>query len=212
MAGEGPRSEAVDAYIARQADFARPILEHVRALYHQAGAPVNETIKWGIPYFEHDGPIGGIAAFKRHVAVGFWKGQLMTDPLGLFEGDTVKQLSAIKAHSLEDLPRDALLLGYIREGIELNQQGVRARTPSDGDRPELTVPTPLAEALAERPEALRVFEGFSYSKRRDYVDWIAEAKQPATVARRVEQALAWLAEGKPRNWKYMKAPAGGWKA
>jgi len=114
----------VDAYIEKAAEFAQPVLKHVRELYHRACPDIVETIKWGVPYFEHEGMVGGMAAFKRHVSIGFWKAALLTDPEGLFK-DGSSSMSAVKFSGLKDLPDDQVLIAYIREAVDLNNQGVK---------------------------------------------------------------------------------------
>jgi hypothetical protein len=63
----------------------------------------------------------------------------------------------------------------------------------------------LKTALAKNRKARETFEGFSPSHRREYVEWIAEAKGDDTRKRRIATAIEWLSEGKPRNWKYMRS-------
>lgn len=199
----GERSPEVDAYIARQAEFARPILAHLRELFHRACPEIRETIKWGMPYFELEGLVGGIAGFKRHASLGFWKGALMRDPERLFDGVGSTQMSALKLRSPDDLPGDEVLIHYIQEAVELNRRGVKLPRPKGRPTTEVAVPALLAQALEDNPAARSAFEGFSPSQRREYTDWIGGAKQPATRQRRLEQALEWMAQGKPRNWRYM---------
>jgi uncharacterized protein YdeI (YjbR/CyaY-like superfamily) len=200
MAGQSP---LVDAYIAKQAAFSRPILTHLRGLFHQACPEIEETIKWGLPYFECKGMVGGIAAFKKHVSLGFWKGKLMSDPKGLFKGVGSTQMSALKLHALEDLPDDGVLIAYIREAVELNEKGVKLPTKKPSEERFLELPEDLMEALRGNAAAQTTFDGFSFTNRKDYVEWITDAKREATREKRVAQAVEWMAEGKPRNWKYM---------
>jgi uncharacterized protein YdeI (YjbR/CyaY-like superfamily) len=192
MSARDPR---VDAYIARSAAFAQPILSRLRDLVHEACPEVEETLKWGAPSFMHAGGIlCFMAAFKQHASFGFWKHALV---LG------------------EDVPREGMgslgkkqLLAWIRKAALLNAQG--ARTPAvrkaGRPKPQPDVPPELAAALAMRKHARAraVFEAFPPGHRREYIEWIAEAKREETRARRLAQALEWMSEGKPRNWKYMR--------
>ncbi len=194
------KNPAVDAYIAKSADFARPILKRLRALMHKACPKVEETIKWGVPHFEYQGVIAGMAAFKQHAAFGFWKRRLMKDPAGFFsKGES--GMGGRKIRSMEELPSDAVLLGYIREAVALNEQGVQVPRPTR-KKPPVKAPPYLAAALKKNARARKTFEDFSPSQKRDYVDWLTDAKQEATRERRLATAIEWMAEGKSRNWKY----------
>jgi uncharacterized protein YdeI (YjbR/CyaY-like superfamily) len=194
------KNPAVDAYIAKSADFARPILKRLRGLMHRACPKVEETIKWGVPHFEYQGVIAGMAAFKQHAAFGFWKRRLMQDPAGFFsKGES--GMGGRKIRSVDELPSDTVLLGYIREAVALNEQG--ARVPrSTRKKPPVKAPPYLAAALKKNAKARKTFENFSPSQQREYVEWLTDAKQEATRERRLATALEWMAEGKTRNWKY----------
>lgn len=200
----GEKSERVDAYIEKAADFARPILKRVRTLYHKAWPDIEETVKWGVPYFEYKGMVGGMAAFKHHVSIGFWKTALLSDPKGLFSNGG-SSMSAYKMNSEDDLPAEDVLIAYIREAVDLNERGVKLprskKTEPSGRVVEC--PADLAAALADRSEASATWDGFSYSNKKEYAGWISGAKQQATREKRIAQAVEWMAEGKPRNWKYM---------
>lgn len=197
----------IDAYIARAAAFAQPILRELRARVHAACPDVVETIKWGCPHFLHaDAILCSMAAFKQHVAFGFWKGALIDGVGGPgARDDAMGQFGRITA--LADLPPKRALATTIRQAMRLNEQGAklpgRARTMP---RAEAEVPTALARALVRNAKARRVFEAFAPSHRREYCEWIAEAKREETRERRVAQAIEWLAEGKARHWKYETRP------
>jgi uncharacterized protein YdeI (YjbR/CyaY-like superfamily) len=64
------------------------------------------------------------------------------------------------------------------------------------------VPQDLKSALARNAKARAAFEGFSPSHRREYVEWIEDAKRDDTRRKRLATAIEWMGEGKPRNWKY----------
>jgi hypothetical protein len=196
------RDPRIDAYIARSAEFARPILEHVRALVHEACPQVEETIKWGMPMFVHAGGIlCSMAAFKAHASFGFWKHALVV-------GDTADGAEGMgsfgKLTSIRDLPPKRQLLVYIRKAARLNEQGVkdpallRAATP----KPMPETPDDFARALRGNAAAGKCFDTFAPGRRREYLEWILDAKRAETRAHRIEQAVEWLAEGKSRNWKY----------
>jgi len=200
----------VDAYIAKSAEFARPILEHLRDIVHRGCPEVVETIKWGMPFFDHHGPLAMMAAFKEHCAFGFWKaGDLLPDP----SNDAMGQFGRIGA--VRDLPAKRILVGYVREAARRNEaapkKGARKAPgakapPRQPARRELRVPDDLAAAFRQKKhaKARATFEGLSPSHRREYVEWIEEAKREVTREKRLATTLEWLAEGKPRNWKYVR--------
>jgi uncharacterized protein YdeI (YjbR/CyaY-like superfamily) len=198
MATIDPR---VDAYIARSADFAQPILAHLRAVVHAACPEVEEDIKWGFPHFMYKGMMCSMASFKGHCSFGFWKAELlMADEA---RREAMGDFGRIA--SLADLPPKKVLSAYVNQAMKLNDDGVAAPARAKAAAPrELVIPAELAAALKKAPAARKHFDGFSPGKQRDYAEWIAEAKTDATRERRLAQALDWIAEGKPRNWKYEK--------
>lgn len=188
----------VDEYIESRADFARPILEHLRALVHEVCPDVVETIKWGMPHFEHKGVICHMAAFKNHCAFGFWKQSLLGREF-VERNDAMSSFGKIT--SRKDLPSDKRLKELIRKAVELNEAGIKVeRMP----KKDLEIPAILTKALKKAPAAKKTFDEFPTSKRRDYVDWINEAKTDATREKRLATTIEQLAEGKSRNWKYEK--------
>jgi hypothetical protein len=196
-------NKAVDAYIAKAQPFAQPVLSHLRKLIHQACPEVKETIKWGMPSFEYKGLMCGFAAFKQHCSFNLWKAALLKDVAVLNAGTTGMGILG-KITSLKDLPKDKQIIGWVKEHMVLNEQGVKlpAKAPRKTVRKALVIPDYWMKALGENKKALAVFEAFSYSHRKEYVEWIVEAKRPETRQKRMDQALAWLAEGKGRNWQY----------
>jgi uncharacterized protein YdeI (YjbR/CyaY-like superfamily) len=197
MSKKDPR---VDAYIENAAEFARPILKHLRALVHQGCPEVEETIKWRMPSFTYKGLLCGLAAFKQHATFGFWKHELVMGKNG--ENYGMGQFGRMT--SLKDLPSDKVILGYIRKAVELNDAGVK--TPRNrakpGEKRELTVPDYFVAALRKNKTAKANFENFSYSHKKEYIEWLTEAKRDETRQKRLETAVAWIAGGKSRNWKY----------
>lgn len=201
----GKRSAETDRYIAKAPPFARPILEKIREAFHAAAPDVEETIKWNAPHFEKNGILGSLAAFKRHVTWVFWKGKLMKDPDELIQpmGES-GPLGGIKFNNVSELPAKKTMIAYVREAIRLNEQGVTAPRPARKARPALEVPPALTAALARNAKARATFESLPPSHRREYIEWISEAKQQATRDRRLATAIEWMAEGKAMNWKYAK--------
>ena len=193
------RDPRIDAYIERAAPFAQPILRHVRALVHEACPTVEETIKWGMPTFVHAGAIlCGMAAFKQHASFGFWKHALVVG-----EGEPRDGMGSYgKLVSLDDLPPKRTLLAHLRKAVALNEAGVKSPARKSAPKPPPETTPELAAALAQSPAAKAAFDAFPPGCRREYIEWIAGAKRPETRARRVSEAVAWMAEGKRRNWKY----------
>ncbi|KAF0153138.1 MAG: hypothetical protein FD143_578 [Ignavibacteria bacterium] len=202
----GSKDPRVDAYIAKAQDFAKPILEHFRALVHKACPDVEETIKWGFASFEHKGPYCSMAAFKQHCAIGFWKAALIKNSkltINTKSENAMGQLGRVT--SLKDLPKDKELIAYLKEAAKLNADGIKLPAkPKPKEPKEIVVPNYFTKALKENKKTFEKFNSFSYSKKKDYVEWITEAKTEGTRNKRITTAIAWLAEGKSRNWKYEK--------
>ena len=197
----GKKDARIDAYIAKSADFAKPILRHIRKLVHAADPEVEETLKWRFPHFMHKGILCGMAAFTRHCTFGFWKGALIFGKNGGKSDEAMGQFGRITA--ISDLPKDAVMIGYIKEAARLNEAGAKLPSrPRTKTKKELVVPDYFLAALKKRKKALIAFEGFSNSHKKEYVDWISEAKREDKRQRRLATAVVWLAEGKSRHWKY----------
>lgn len=191
----------IDAYIAKAPEFARPILTRVRAMVHEGAPDCEETIKWGHPAFVQNGLLCAMAAFKEHCAVNFWKARLI---LGKSERDNGPARVFGRIRTVRDLPSKRDFTGYVKRAVELNLSGARVpRAPAKPKKP-IVVPDEFRRALARNAAARKSFQSFSPSHQREYLEWITEARQDATRQRRIAQAVEWMAEGKPRNWKYMK--------
>ena len=195
------RDPRIDAYIANAQPFARPILEKVRERAHAAVPDIEEAIKWGMPAYVLDGKILLItAAFKAHTALNFWRGQELNsshDSVG-----AMGQFGRIKA--LDELPPDAELDQLIRDAAELARSAPAPRKPKHAPKPLAEMHPELASALDEAPKAKAAFDDFAPSDRREYLDWIAEAKRDETRHKRIATTIEWLSEGKKRNWQYEK--------
>jgi uncharacterized protein YdeI (YjbR/CyaY-like superfamily) len=193
----------IDAYIEKSAPFAKPILLHIRALVYQACPNATETIKWGMPFFEYKGIICNMAAFKNHCSLGFFKAGQMKSAAELQanNGEAMGHLGKIT--SLQDLPTDEILISYIQEAASLNESGVKKATPKKTtEKKEFTIPEEVTLALETNAAAKITFNNFPYSHKKEYVEWITEAKTEATRTKRIATMLEWLEEGKSRNWKY----------
>ena len=185
----------VDAYIAKAADFAKPILIRIRKLVHAACPDATETIKWNAPFYEHKGILVCTPAFKKHCALIFWKGKLIFGKGG--QREKFRRLT-----SLADLPGDKILTGYIKQAGGLNEAGVKTPRTKPKPKKKVAVPDYFLAALKKNKKALTTFENFSPSCKAEYVEWLAEAMREDTRAKRLQIAIQWLAAGKSRNWKY----------
>lgn len=197
------RNPEFDIYIAEAAEFAKPILKKIRQLFHKAHPQITESMKWSFPHFEYKGIVGSMAAFKQHATFGFWKAALMNDPQGLLKimGDTT--MGGHRLTSVKDLPDDKVIIAYIQHAIELNEKGIRPECkPDKKPKAKLVVPADLTAALRKNKVAAATFDGFSYSHRKEYIEWIEEAKRPETRAKRLATTIEQLSEGKSRHWKY----------
>jgi uncharacterized protein YdeI (YjbR/CyaY-like superfamily) len=193
------RDPRIDAYIARAAPFARPILEKVRERVHAAAPEAEETMKWSAPGFTVGGKILlMMAAFKAHAALNFWRGQEIGD--GTPKAGAMGQFGRLE--SIDDLPADPELDALIREAASLARTAPAPRKVKHAPKPPPSLHPEFAQALGANPQAKAVLDGFSPSAQRDYLEWISEAKQDATRAKRIAEAIEWLSEGKKRHWKY----------
>lgn len=199
------RDPRIDAYIERAAPFAQPILARIRELVHEACPQVVETIKWGMPTFEHAGGIlCGMAAFKQHASFGYWKHALVVGEGGSADEKPRDGMGSYgKMASLKDLPPKKTLLAHLRKAMKLNEDGVKApASRKSAPKPPPVAPDDLAAALAGNKAAKATFDVFPPGCKREYIEWIVEAKREETRAKRLAQTVEWLAEGKRRNWKY----------
>jgi uncharacterized protein YdeI (YjbR/CyaY-like superfamily) len=203
--GEAPRQERdprIDAYIAKAQPFARPILERIRKAVHAGCPDVVETIKWSMPAFEYKGPLVGMAAFKAHCALAFWKASLMKSLPSDVGTDAMGEFGRLE--SLEDTPSEAQLVKMVKEAVALNDAGVKAKREVKAPKKPLKAPTFMLAAIKKNKKAHATFEAFSPSAQREYIEWVTEAKTDATRNKRLETAVQWMSEGKIRNWKYVR--------
>ncbi len=196
----GKKDPRVDAYIEDSADFAKPILEHIRDVMHEACPDVEETIKWKFPVFMYHGIMANMASFKEHCAFGFWKPSL------ILEGDEEKSEEAMgqfgRITSIGQLPPKETLIGYVHRAMELNEKGIQP-TKKKRAKPANDVPEDFRAELGKVSGAQQAFEEMSPGYRREYIEWITEAKRESTRQRRIAKAVDQISEGKSLNWKYM---------
>jgi uncharacterized protein YdeI (YjbR/CyaY-like superfamily) len=198
----------IDEYIGKKAAFAQPILKHLRALMHSVSPQITETIKWGHPFFEYKGVLANMGGFKEHCVFGFWNSSALHDPNSILKHADEKEAAGNlgRITKLSDLPADDILKDFIHQAIKLKdsapaQKEKKAALPKAPKAP-IEMPDYFAAALADNQKALATFQDFSPSCKREYLEWITEAKTEATRQKRIETALEWISEGKTRNWKY----------
>jgi uncharacterized protein YdeI (YjbR/CyaY-like superfamily) len=197
----GNRTKAFDAYIKSKPEWAQPILTRIRETVHEACPTVEEEMKWSAPTFTYNGIMCGMAAFKNHCAFHFWKGELF---LGKKMGGTDGAAAQLgKLTSVKDLPPKKVIKDYVKKAMALNEQGVTVKRPVKPKK-VLAMPDDFMATIRKNKKALAAYDKFSPSHQREYIEWITDAKGDATRERRMAQAVEWMAEGKPRNWKYMR--------
>ncbi|MGA7156042.1 MAG: YdeI/OmpD-associated family protein [Acidobacteriaceae bacterium] len=199
------RIAAVDEYIGRTGAFAQPVLLYLREAVHEGAPGVVEAIKWSMPFFVYKGVIlANMAAFKAHCSFGLWGASavkaLQTD--GIAQGGNMGSLGKIT--STKDLPSRKKLVGYVKLAARSIDDGetIKAWTRPKVAKPALDVPPELETALKKNKGAAKKFETITPGGKREYCQWIAEAKREETREKRAALAAEWIAEGKSRNWKY----------
>ena len=198
----------ITTYISKSAAFAKPILNHFRELVHTTCPNVQETVKWGFPHFDYeDGPMCSMASFKQHCAIGFWKASLMKDaPTLVGMAKTEEAMGHLgRLSALKDLPKDAVLIRYIKDAMKLNETGIKLSSKAKPTEPKaLEIPDYFKKALSKNKKAFKTFEAFSPTSKKEYVTWITGAKTEETRKTRLDTAIDWMSEGKIRHWKYIK--------
>jgi uncharacterized protein YdeI (YjbR/CyaY-like superfamily) len=201
------KEKVIDAYIVKSADFAKPVLNHIRELVHKACPDVEEKMKWSFPHFDYKGEMMcSMAAFKQHAVMGFWKAALMKDAMLMENARSETAMGHLgRISSLKDIPSDKKITAWIKEAMQLTDKGIKLPAKVKlTEKKELVVPDYFIKALSKNKKAKQVFESFAYSHKKEYLQWIAEAKTEETRNKRMANALEWMAEGKSRLWKYEK--------
>jgi uncharacterized protein YdeI (YjbR/CyaY-like superfamily) len=201
----GKRNPWFDEYIEKSADFAKPVMMHLRDMMHVACPDVEEAVKWSMPCFVYKGKIlANMASFKQHMAFGFWHPEMRE-----LESISKEGMGSLgKITGLADLPKDKVLIAYTKKAMALTDAGVKTTANRPAPRPkgegaqDLEIPDDLAAALKGNKQAKAAFAKFNYSHKKEYVEWITEAKREETRRKRLETAIEWIAEGKSRHWKY----------
>ena len=199
-------SQGISIYIENAQPFAQPILNHFRELVHVVCPEVEEKLKWSMPFFDYKGSsMCHMAAFKKHCVIGFWKAQLMQDA-ALFYANNENAMSHMgRISSLADLPHDDILIGYIAEAMDLNERGIKLPVkPKPDAKAPIEIPIDFLQLLQTEPNAILIFESWTYSKRKEYILWINDAKTQGTRERRMQKAFEQILEGKSLNWQYFQ--------
>jgi uncharacterized protein YdeI (YjbR/CyaY-like superfamily) len=205
MGRENPR---IDNYIFEAAPFAQPILDHLRYLVHQTCPDAEETIKWGQIFFEYaGGNLCMMGGFKQHCSFGFWLEGQMDDPHSILTRgkDRKKDNPLARIRMMSDLPSDKILKQYIKQAMALLKKGAKLSRPKADNKAVVAVmPDYFTAALKKNPTAKGHFAAFSPSAKKEYIQWLTEAKTEVTRNKRLATALEWIAEGKTRQWKYKR--------
>jgi uncharacterized protein YdeI (YjbR/CyaY-like superfamily) len=197
------KDKRIDDYIKKAAPFARPVLIHFRELVHKTCPDAEEKMKWSFPHFDYKNEMMcSIAAFKNHCAIGFWKASLMNDNKTMKQGNEEAMGHYGRITSLKDLPSDKKIVSHIKEAMRLNAEGIKLVKTKPVVAKAVVIPEGLSKALNKEKIAKDVFNKFSPSHQREYIEWINEAKTDATRNKRLETTIEWLKEGKSRLWKY----------
>lgn len=195
----------VDEYLHNAPDFAKPILEYLRETVHTVCPEAVETIKWKFPTFMyHNKILCSTVAFKKYCSMGFWLHDEMKTIREL-ESDAEKSnmFSVGKITTMEDLPGKIELKNMMQEAMDLTDAGFTLRKAKP-EKKEVEIPGYFREILDQNKEVAEIFRAASPSFRKEYIQWITDAKTESTRTKRMEQALIWISERKSRNWKYEK--------
>ncbi|MEO9802317.1 MAG: YdeI/OmpD-associated family protein [Reichenbachiella sp.] len=194
-------SKKIDAYLTTVSSEHRPVLELIRKTVNAVDDRIQEDWKWRAPCFSLEGLVCWFVAFKSHVGLNFFKGALIEDIHNAFveSEDEDKGNRMIHFKSIDEV-KVKVIQDYVKQAVLLNEQGIKIDFPK---RKTLETPDYLIEALNKNKKAKDVFESFTDAQRKDYIEWLVEAKREETRNKRMTQAIEWIAEGKTRNWKYM---------
>jgi uncharacterized protein YdeI (YjbR/CyaY-like superfamily) len=197
------KNNLVDNYIEQKEQFAQEICLHLRDIIHKASPEITEAIKWRHPCFDSKGLLCAIAVFKQHVNFSFFKGKLLNDKAAIFTTSDNNELTSLKFKTLSDIPADNIMIDYLQQAIALNasEKSRKKKTPRR-DKSTLVIPEDLTIELANNPIAEKEFNAFSYSKQKDYIDWLTSAKRASTRTSRLATTIEWISAGKSRHWKY----------
>lgn len=195
-------SKAIDAYISKLDPAIAPIVRTVRSVAFEACPMLEEALKWGMPTLSHHGIVAQIAGFKQHARLAFWKGSLLESEWLELAGDA-RVMGIRRMEKPEDIPPEEVLVDLFVRAVDLNVRGIKPDALRTHKRAPLEAPDWFVAALQAAPPALSVFEAMPPSHKREYIEWLVDAKRDETRLRRLKQAVEWIGEGKQRNWKHM---------
>lgn len=202
----GKKLKEIDAFIQKSAEFAQPILIHLRKLVHDNCPDVEEKIKWGMPHFEYKSEtLCYMSSFKKHCAFGFYKASLMKDPVLMNEAKAETAMGHLgRIGSLKDLPSDSKMTTWIKEAMALTDKGIKLPPRKKSETTIIEIPEAFQKALQKNRTAKANFEKMPPSHKKEYISWITEAKTEPTREKRISTSIEWLSDNKSRNWKYEK--------
>lgn len=202
------KDRRIEDYIIKSEAFAKPVLRYLRDIVHKACPEVEETMKWGFPHFDYKGMMCGMASFKQHCTFGFWKASLMKDNHKVFiKGENVGVGDFGNIKDIQDLPPAKIIIEYINEAMKLNDEEISfqfKKKTNTAERKELIIPDYFIKAVKKNKKAFKTFNNYSYSHKKEYIEWITEAKREEIRNKGIETTIERLSEGKGRNWKYKK--------
>lgn len=187
------RSKSVDQYILEHPEWADELI-FLREIVKLEGAV--ETIKWGAPCYTIRGKnVIGIGAFKSYVGLWFYNGALLKDHekvlLNAQEGVT-KALRQWRFNSIDEMNK-TLIAKYVKEAIN-NQKAGKEIKPSR-QKKELNIPNELQQAFDTDQDLRPAFETFPPYKKREFADYITQAKREETRMNRLKKVIG-LIKGK----------------
>lgn len=195
----------IDLYFDKAADFAKPILVYLRDMIDVACPEAGEKMKWSFPHFDYqEEMMCQMAGLKYHGSFGFWKATLMKDNNNLFNTENAIGHFG-KLTPLKDLPSDKIMLSYIKKAMKLNDDKVKMPACVKSTvANKIVAPDYFTVELKKNESAKKHFQAFSPSQKREYIDWLKDAKTEMTRDKRMQQALELIAERKIRNRIFTK--------
>lgn len=192
----------VDEYILKKEKWQQE-LHILRSIF--LDLPLGETIKWGAPVYVFQGKnIVGLAAFKKYFGLWFFQGALLKDKQKVFvnaqEGKT-KAMMQWRFYALEEIKTD-LIKDYVLEAIENVKQGKEIKPVRRNKKSKLIIPPELLNTLDENRELKEKFETFTESKKREFAEYIIDAKRSTTKASRLQKIIPMILRGEGLNDKY----------
>ena len=188
----------VEEYIEKHNQYSN-LLHKLRALLLECN--LEENIKWGAPVYSYNGKnIVGIGAFKSYAGLWFFQGALLKDKSKVLVNAQEGKTSAMRQwrfNSIEEAS-DALISEYITEAIANHKAGKEIKP----EKKPLIIPELLKEELASDVELADAFDHLSLSCKREYADYISEAKKDETKVNRIEKIKPMILSKKGLHDKY----------